>query len=373
MSTLKLLILFISTITILIGCTEQEILERTSIITLIGYDSAEDDKITTTTAIRQINPDLESKVEIQSATASTSRGTRVNIEFKTSKKIGAGQLRVALFGEELAKSGIDNSIHSLKMNPEISNGIYLAVVEGNSNSLIENNYKNITDIGQHIFQLLDQNTQQNYAISSTLHEINRDNTSQVADYSLPMLKKEGEYIEVSGIAFFQEGKMVGSLSSKDSLYIKMIRHNFQGGPLEVSIPSSTLESTSENSSEDIQIALDSINSKRKIKLVDKTVPEFDLTITLDSRLIETPSDLRVIDKKALEKLEKEINKKLESEINRIIQYSQEVNSDIFRFGERYKAQVRKTTIDENKWHEMYPQIKVNVKVNTQIVRDGVFQ
>lgn len=357
---------------ILVGCTEQQILERTSLTTLVGYDLAEDDQITATAAIRQINPDLESNVEIQSATEKTNRGALSKIELRTSKKIRSGQLRVVLFSEELAKAGIADSIHAFKMNPEISNGIYLAVVEGNSNSLIENNYKNITDIGQHLFQLIEHNIDQNHVLSSTLHETNRENLSKLGDYSLPVLKKLKEYVEISGTAFFKEDKMVGSLPAEDNIYIKMIRDNLQAGSLELALPTTTFELTSDDSPEVIKIALDSIKSKRKNKLVDKTVPEFDLTIELESRLLEVPSGLRIEDIESSQNLEKEINKKIESEINRIIQYSQEINSDIFRFGERYKAQVRKANIDLEKWHEMYPQMKVNVKVNTQIVRDGVF-
>ena len=355
------------------GCTEQHILERTSLTTLVGYDFAEDNQITITTAIRQINPDLESNVEIQSATESTNRGARLKVDLKTSKKIGSGQLRVVLFGEELAKAGIADSIHTLKMNSEISNGIYLAVVVGNSKSLIENNYKNITDIGQHIFQLIEHNIDQNHVLSSTLHEINRENLSKLGDYSLPMLKKQGEYVEISDIGFFKEDKFVGSLPAEDYLYIKMIRDNLQDGSLGLALPTTTLELSSDDSSEEIRIAVDSIKSKRKIKLADKTVPEFDLLIDLESRLVEVPSNLRIKDIESTENLEKAINKKIESEINRIIQYSQEINSDIFRFGERYKAQVRKANIDLEKWHEMYTEMKVNVTVNTKIVRDGVFQ
>lgn len=360
-------------IIILVGCTNQKILERTSLMTLIGYDLAEDDKITATTTIRQINPDLESKVEIQSATESTSRGALVKIELKTSKEVGAGQLRVALFGEELAKSGLEDNIHTLKMNPEISNGIYLAVVEGNAKNLIENNYKNITDIGQHIFQLIDHNIEQNHALSPSLHEVNRDYTAQFADYFLPMLKKQGEFIEISGTALFKEGKMVGTLPAEDTLYLKMIRDNFQGGSLELTLPSTTLESTSVDSSEEIEIVIDSIKSKRKNKLVDKTVPEFELTVSIECRLLEVPSGLSINDKKSEEALEKGINKKIENELNSIIQYSQEINSDILRFGEHYKTQVRNSKVDSEKWHEMYPDMKVRVTVNSQIIRDGVFQ
>lgn len=373
MNKFIIILLLLTNIIILSGCVEQNILERTSITTLVGYDLDENNEINTTAVIRQINPDLESKVEIQSSTAETSRGARVKTELKTSKKIGSGQLRVVLFGDELAKAGLNNAIHSLKMNPEISNGIHLAVVEGDTKSLIENNYKNITDIGQHIFQLIEHNTDQQHILSSTLHEINRDNLSKITSFSLPLLKKEGDYVEITGTAFFKYGKMVGSLPIEDTLYFKMIRQNFQDGFLELALPTETFDNDSQNSSDEIHIAIDSINSKRETKVIDKTIPEFDITFNFECRLIETPSNININSLELEGKMEEAINKKIESEINRIIEYSKELNSDIFRFGEIYKAQVRNTNIDSQKWDEMYPQMKVNIKVNSQILRDGVFQ
>ncbi|WP_052129852.1 Ger(x)C family spore germination protein [Ureibacillus sinduriensis] len=373
LNSLKSIPLFMAILIVLAGCANREILERTSLTTLLGYDLAEDDKLAATAVIRQINPDLESKVEVQSATEETNRGALMKIELKTSKKIGVGQLRVALFGEELAKKGLDDSIHALIMNPEVSNGIYLAVVEGKANSLIESKYKNITDIGQHIFQLIDHNIEQNHALSSTLHEVNRDNTTKLTNFSLPMLKKQGEFIEISGIALFNEGKMVGSLPSEDILYAKMIRNDFQDGTLELTLPSATLKMESTISEEDIQIAIDSIKSTRKFKLVDTAVPEFNLTIDIECLLQEIQSELRVSDMKEQKNLEKQINKKIESEIKRIIQYSQEIDSDIFRFGEQYRAQNRQAKNINERWHEMYPDMKVNVTVNAKVLRDGVFQ
>lgn len=89
--------------------------------------------------------------------------------------------------------------------------------------------------------------------------------------------------------------------------------------------------------------------------------------------MEIDADLNVEKSEIIQKLEKEINKKIESELNRIIKYSQEVNSDIFEFGEYYRAHVRNEEIDKEKWNELYPQMKVNVTVKTKIIRDGVFQ
>ncbi|MBM7664597.1 spore germination protein [Solibacillus kalamii] len=373
LTTFKKLILLFACIIFLVGCAEQKILERISLTTLVGFDLADDDKLAATAVIRQINPDLESKIELQSATALTSRGARSKIDLKTSKTIGSGQLRVVLYGEELAKVGLNENIHILKMNSEISNATYMASVEGDLNELLEYKYENISDLGQHIYQLIKYNVDKQYIISSTLHEINRDKLSFIGSYSMPILEREENNIKISGIAFFNEGKIVGKLPAEESIYILMVKEKTHSGTLELEIPITTLEKSPSDSSEGLPIAIDSINSKRKIKLVDPAVPEFNLTIKIDCRLLEVDSDVSMDNPSIIHKLEKEINKKIESEINRIIDYSHEIDTDIFQFGEYYKAQNRNADIDKNKWDEMFSEMKVNVTVNTTIIRDGVFQ
>lgn len=369
----KKLVLLIACIIVLVGCAEQKILERISLTTLVGFDIADEDQLAATAVIRQINPDLESKIELQSATALTSKGARAKIDLKTSKSIGSGQLRVVLFGEELAKEGLNNNIHILKMNSEISNATYMAIVEGDLKGLLEYKYENISDLGQHIYQLIKYNVEKQYIISSTLHEVNRDKLSFLGNYAMPILKREEENIKISGIAFFNKGKIVGNLPAEESIYILMVKGKTHNGMLELEVPITTLEESPSDSLEKIPIAIDSINSKRTIELVDSEVPEFNLTIKLKCRLLEVDSEVSTEGARIIQKLEKEINKKIESEINRIIDYSHEIDTDIFQFGEYYKAQNRNADIDKKKWDEMFSEMKVNVTVNTTIIRDGVFQ
>lgn len=370
---MKKLIIVIAFTFILSGCAEQKILENISLTTLVGYELEDGGELTSTAVIRQINQDLESRVEIQSASAITSKWARTKIDLKTSKITGSGQLRVVLFGEKLAKEGLDHNLHILKMNAEVSNAIYLAVVEGDIKELLEYKYKNITDIGQHIYQLIKQNIEHHHALSSTLHEVNRDKYSLVKSYALPVIKKEGENIIITGMALFKDSKIVGQITADDTMYIMMIRERTHNGTLQLELPDSALDGLADKPFDQLAIALDTIDSKPILKLVDPSVPEFDLTIKLECRLREINADIIVDTPEKIKKVEEEINQKIESELTRIIKYSQEVNSDIFNFGERFRARVRNVIVDKEKWYELYPQMKVNIKVESQIVRDGVFQ
>lgn len=208
--------------------------------------------MTATSVIRQVNQEFESTVETHSETEETSKGTRQKINLETSKKVMAGQLRVVLFGEDFAKEGLNESLHTLIMKSEVSNSIFLAVTEGKAQPLIETKYQNITDLGQHIFGLIDHNVKQQHIISSTLHEVVRDFYNPLRDLTLPIIEKKDQTIEVSGVAFFHKGKMQGKLPSGDILYIMMARGKFRFGTLELELPTNGL-SPNEHHEETIPI------------------------------------------------------------------------------------------------------------------------
>lgn len=371
MKQYKFLIPMLFSIVVLIGCADQKILERIALVTLLGYDLGDEDKITATSVIRQVNPEFQSTVETHSDTEATSKGTRQQINLETSKKVMAGQMRVVLFGEDFSEKGLHETLHTLIMNSEVSNSIYLAVVEGRAQPLIETKYPNITDVGQHIFGLIDHNIKQQHVISSTLHEVVRDFYNPLRDLTLPILKQEGKQIVISGTAFFHKGKMQGKLPSKDTLYLMMARGKFRFGTLQLELPSDGL--SSKDNMDTVPIALDSINSVREIKLVDPKIPEYDLNIVIQCRILEIHSTVSTGDPKAITKIEKAISKKLEGEVERIIKASIEMDANVFGFGEKYKTGTRNSNLTEDEWHEKYHNLKVNVNVKTSIIRNGVFE
>ena len=110
-----------------------------------------------------------------------------------------------------------------------------------------------------------------------------------------------------------------------------------------------------------------------MKLTDHTVPEFDLHINLDARILELDAEVDFDNPKEVEKLEKAIEKSLTEELQSILNYCQEIDSDVFGLGEQYRSQVRKSKLTHESWHAVYPTAKVNIKVNFKILRSGVFE
>lgn len=370
LSSYFILLLFII---ILTGCAETNILDRVGITTLIGYDVGKEQKLSTTSVIREITPEFKSTVEVITTENETSKGNKMKTNRKLSKKITVGQMRVVLFGEELAKEDIHYNIDSLLENATVSNSIYMAVVEGETTPLLKYNYKNIDDLGQHIYRLIEQNIEQEFIISATLHEIAHDYYSVGTDIAIPTIKREEELIELSGIAIFKEGKMVRKLPAEDSFYVKLVKNNFKKGVFEIVIKKDDLPTDLQKKNiNELPIAFDSLRSKKKLELVDPSTAEFDLHLQIKARITEISPEINVSDPEMVNKLEKAIAKKLSKEMSRVIAAGQEVDSDIFGFGDKYRSSVRNSHLTREKWDTMYKDMKVNVKVDFVILRNGVF-
>ncbi|MFZ0578968.1 MAG: Ger(x)C family spore germination protein, partial [Psychrobacillus psychrotolerans] len=105
---------------------ETNILDRVGLVTLVGYDVGKEERMATTSAVREVNPEFQSNVEVVTTENSTSKGNRVKTNRKLSKKVVVGQMRVVLFGEELAKDDIHRYIDAHLENPTVSNSLYMA-------------------------------------------------------------------------------------------------------------------------------------------------------------------------------------------------------------------------------------------------------
>ena len=122
---------------LLTSCTNTKTLEKIGIITSVGYDEAEDGKIISTYSLLQVNP-ASSPNEINVTSESyTSKGARIKSNLGTPKSLQSGQLRVALFNDELLKKGFIHLADTLARDSSISELVYLAVVEGSAKELLE--------------------------------------------------------------------------------------------------------------------------------------------------------------------------------------------------------------------------------------------
>jgi spore germination protein len=352
---------------LLSGCAEKKILEEIGLITTVGYDLEKDNKVKATLVVLQINPEATSNIDVIASKAQTSKGSRLDANLKASKKLQSGQLRVSLYNEEISKKGIKPYADTLARDPSISDLIYIGVVEGATEDLLKHDYKNIPDIGQHLFNLIEQLTDREQISNSTLQEVRQSYYSIGIDPVLPLIKRSGNSIIVTGNAIMRNDKMVGKLSPDESFFVKLIRDEYRTGSIELTFPVKDIRGKKHK----VTTVIDTIKSLKKVKLVDKTQPRFDIDLDVKGRLLELQGELDLKNPKNIQLLEKAISLKLKQEAQKVIAYCQERNSDVFGFGETYRSSVRFANLTRQEWHQKYRTMKYGISVDFKLIRTGI--
>lgn len=355
------------------GCTDTKTIERMGLITTIGYDLAEDGKILTSMVLLQIDPEATQNSTLITGEAYTSKGARIIGDLKSPKKLESGQLRVALYSEEIARQGIINLADTLARDPSISDLTYLAVVEGNVKDLLHQKNKHFSDVSQLIFKELDQNIKGETIPSATLQETIHDYYAEGIDPVLPTLKALNGQIEISGLALFKNDKMVGKISPAQAFYLKLINDRYEAGSLELEISKDGLQAAKGEQTDQLAVVLDTINSSSDLKLLSKEKLEFELKIKLNSRLLEVNQTIDLKNPKTLKLLEDKMQAKIKEEVESLVALAKSKNSDPFGFGEVYRSRVRHSNLTHNKWEEMYKQSTVKVVIDFKIMRTGVVE
>jgi spore germination protein len=357
----------------LTGCVEPQILEEIGLITTIGYDVGEKGLIKGTAVELKIEPDAKTDVKIVETQAYSVRGLNTNANKKTSKKLLAGQLRVILLGEELVNQGMLHIAETLTKDPSISDLAYLSIVEGEARDMLNLKDPHIPDISIHLYRLIEQNTKDELMPSATLQEVLHRYYTKGRDPFMPILKKiDNKEVEFSGVGIFKDDRLVGKISTNQSFYLKLINDKYRAGSTDLIFMSESPKLKGKYHSEGkTVISLDTIHSNSDLKLVNKKNLDFEIKIKLNARLIDINSDIDLTKPKNLKLFEKEVSNEMEKRVEKLISYCISKNSDVIGLGEVYRFSVRNSKLTKKKWHEMYPNAKVNVNVDFKMMRSGI--
>lgn len=151
------LINILITITVIVGCVPEKVIEDLGIITAIGFDVGQENEemILSTTVFFQFDPDVANASQIIENEARTLSEIK-HINNKTSMhQIVPGQLRVMVLSSEIAQTGVIRLLDYLIRNAEVPNNFHIAVASGRANDLLKvKNYEEAPNIGAYLDKLL---------------------------------------------------------------------------------------------------------------------------------------------------------------------------------------------------------------------------
>jgi spore germination protein len=265
-----------------------------------------------------------------------------------------GQLRIVFFSSELAKEeGIKDIINALYLDPYISDRIYLGVVDGDFNKLLEEN----SEMDYLLYREMRHNQDQGEIIVSDLHQFLKAVNSKFADPFLPYFKMEDKHLEYNGVALIKDFKMVDQLTLFESKILGFLLDDVQFHEV---IPLQKL-----------LVSIGLVNSKVIIKL-DNKGKTVNVTLNLRGIINEYQGERDLSNRREQQELQKEIDDELQKETLALLKSFQKNQVDPLQLGLKTKR-LFSQTYQNNEWEKAWPQYDINMDVDLHIKDFGTYQ
>ena len=374
-----LLTLIILSNMLLTGCPAGREVNKLAIVASVGIDKAGDGYLVT---YQIINPKAiaskksvaESPVILYTDTGKDLFEILRRITTQSPRKIYGSHLRTIVFGEEMAKEGIQKTLDFYVRDHEYRTDFYFLVAKGTT---ANNILKVITPLepipGIKLYDTLEA-SEESWAPTKTIKIFDLVN-DLIADGKNPVLtgvevrdpmnnsnsieslkQSDTSQLILSSLAAFKKDKLAGWLNESESK-----GYNYITGNVKDTIGFIQYD-------EHNQITFEIIKAKAKPKvylLSDK--PAISVEILLKVNLAAQTGDLDITAKDVLDKTSRKLEEKTENVCNDAIKHTKELEADVFGFGEEiHRAYPKLWQSIKSDWNKEFVDLPVNVKVDIEI-------
>ncbi|WP_042224482.1 Ger(x)C family spore germination protein [Oceanobacillus manasiensis] len=377
---LKRITLLSITLCLLTSCVDTNQLEKLGIIHTRGVDISEEkpSELEATLIIFQFNAQSDMISKTLTGTGHTIKEAREQANNKSSFSLTPGQIRLELYGKEIAEKGILTYLKTLTRDAKVSDTMLLAISDTTAKEILEVGQADTNmDIGQFLHGLIRQEHMKDTIPEVALHDFTHTYFDVGQDPYLPVITLDEQFPMLSALGVFQGDKYVGDITLDDALLLNMTQKHVNFAPIEVEIPKAPFKKYIENTesiepdSEYMHIRI-GVKGKTTSELTDRDQLRFRSNVDLDVDLHEISEQFTVEDNKAAKILEKELGKAIKKKYETMLNKLQELNSDPIGYGKLYRVKVNnKLTMEE--WTEKFPEITVDFQVDVNLVHFGTLQ
>ena len=271
--------------------------------------------------------------------------------------------QVIVLGKDAAEQGLYPFLDTIVRNPAGRPNILLAIADKKASDIlaVQDGMENIQAVGMANIIKLSANFSQYPAITYldfTCRLISKTTAPIVPIIgTFEEMGPEGEKqkkIRINGTAVFKGDKMIGKLNERESSGLLWVIDKVEKGFL--IIPEASLEIV------DAKTKIIPELSGGKIKVA--------IEIEEEANLIQY-NVAKNLSPEIISQLEKAQDKEIESQVKAVIKKSMSLNADVFGFGEAVHRKYKKEWKElEPRWDDIYPTIKISVKVKTSLNEVG---
>ncbi|MFB4163465.1 Ger(x)C family spore germination protein [Alteribacillus sp. JSM 102045] len=356
------------TILILItGCLDTQIIDEILLIQTVGLDKYDEEKLKYSVTFPVfLEQGEESTLNMQqlSVISETTEEARSLLNTRAQQPLRYGQIRVILFGKDVAVEGVEKYVKSFYRNPRIGSKIYLCITEGNTDEILNLKGENQQRVGMYFSDLIEQNINFENIPKTNMHLFLFDLYSDGKDAILPLIKKEGDQPQLIGTALFDFDRYVESLDLNKTYILKLLRDGSEGG---------TSQFVIEHEGKKDYVVIENVFSEVKYnEKTRKPYPKYDIELKIQGEITDHTGNIDLSDPKQVAEIETSVGNQIKTEGDKLIKRFQELKIDPIGFGEKYRSKTRNWK--PNEWKEnIYPETKANVKVDLKILQSGAIE
>ncbi|MPW25468.1 Ger(x)C family spore germination protein [Alkalibaculum sp. M08DMB] len=374
----RMIILFkilISTVILfnLTGCWNANELNTLPIVVGIGIDKAPSDE--EVQVVAQIIKPQELQGSLGSSDGGgeaywnlTSTGETIfdairEMTHESSGRLYTAHNQIIVIGNKIASEGVQKYLDFF-MRAHETRPNTLIVISSNTSTEILDTKPELTRIpAESITRLSEAQEIQSHSKKVTFQDFTNylmsKTTSPVAPLITSLKDKETSTLKIEGMAIFKGDQMVGQLDESESRGLLWVTGDIKTGALVVPYKNEV-------------VTLEIINAKRKItpKIQGDNI-YIHVEIKEEGKIVEQTSKENLATLQDFEELKKVQNEAIKSEILSALNKAQELNTDIFGFGEeihkKYKEEWKEIS---SNWDKIFPSIEVEIEIQSSIDSTG---
>lgn len=368
-----LLILFLLT-----GCYDHKELNTIAILTATEINKVDDEFIIKTQVVNPQSPDKTTTVQapfiIYEGKGKTIHEAYRNIKMQSSRYLYPSHMQILIVNEKLAKEDIGQIIDFFLRLPNIRTEFNVLIGKNDdilsittpidivsSTSILETMEINSKYLGVTSLITLNElaNMELDKNLEITLPSIESiDNNKEAGTTENTNKTKIESMYKLSNLAIFKGNKLKGYLTKEESIAYNLIKNQTE-----------SILITNECEKEKY-MTFEANETKTDISAKNKTI---NINISLKGNINESMCKIKLNVPKNIDKIEKQINEQIEKLVKGTIEnVRKEYNTDIFGFLDLiYRTDYETYKKIKDNWYEdEFKNLKINVKVSTEIVGKG---
>ena len=378
------ILIILSTI-FLTGCWSSREINTLAITACIGIDKTENgylvtEQVLNPRAIASKKATAESPVVIYTAEGNDLAEIIRRFTTQSSRVLYNADLRMVVFGEDVAKDGIQNILDYFLRNYEYRTDFYFVIAKNSTANEVLGILTPIESVPGFSMYISLKMSEEKWAAMKSIRIIELVNSiiadgdnpvltgieisqDEISPESTDILKQSGEYkkLKYTGLGAFNKDKLVGWLDEDESKGYNYITDNVKN----------TIEYADYDSK--VKITYEVLNAKSRTKvyfLENKPAIEVKIKTKCNIEIVEGEFDVSAEENKQVlnELLASKVKLLCEKALNKA---QKELKTDIFGFGEAIHRKYPKVWEEYKKnWDNEFPDLPVDIKVEVEIYQLG---